>query len=143
MKGHGEKRSRKEEAAISALLTESGIAAAAKKADVSESTLRRWLQDSDFAERCRSARRQVLEQSTARLHEPHGVGNLVGGHQLKGSASVIVLDNGTRIPVRLVADAEGGGGVEMLEYDLENRKAVVTRLTPDGQSVRELDLGGN
>ncbi len=50
---------------------------------------------------------------------------------------------GRAIPVRLVADAEGGGGVEMLEYDLENRKAVVTRLTPDGQSVRELDLGGN
>ncbi len=67
MKGHGEKRSRKEEAAVSALLTESGIAAAARKADVAESTLRHWLQDSDFAERCRSARRQVLEQSTARL----------------------------------------------------------------------------
>ncbi len=67
MNGHGEKRSRKEEAAISALLTESGIAAAAKKAGVGESTLRRWLQDTDFAERCRSARRQVLEQSTARL----------------------------------------------------------------------------
>ena len=67
MKGHGEKRSRKEEAAISALLTESGIAAAAKKAGIAESTLRRWLQDSDFAERYRSARRQVLEQSTARL----------------------------------------------------------------------------
>ena len=67
MKGHGEKRSHKEDAAISALLTESGIAAAAKKADVSESTLRRWLQDRDFAQRCRSARRQVLEHSTARL----------------------------------------------------------------------------
>ena len=67
MNGHGEKHSRKEEAAISALLTESGIAAAAKKAGVGESTLRRWLQDTDFAERCRSARRQVLEQSTARL----------------------------------------------------------------------------
>ncbi len=32
MNGHGEKRSRKEEAAISALLTESGIAAAAMDA---------------------------------------------------------------------------------------------------------------
>ena len=67
MKGHGEKKSRKEEAAISALLTETGIAAAAKKAGISESTLRRWLQDRDFAERCRLARRQVLEQATARL----------------------------------------------------------------------------
>ena len=67
MNGHGEKRSRKEEAAISALLTESGIAAAAKKAGVAESTLRRWLQDNDFAKRCRLARRQVLEQATALL----------------------------------------------------------------------------
>ena len=67
MNGHGEKRSRKEEAAISALLTEAGIAAAAKKAGVSESTLRRWLQDEDFRERYRSARRQVLEQATALL----------------------------------------------------------------------------
>ena len=32
-----------------------------------ESTLRRWLQDKDFAERCRLARRQVLEQATALL----------------------------------------------------------------------------
>ena len=64
MKGHGEKRSRKEEAAISALLTEPGIAAAAKKAGVSQSTLRRWLQDRDFSERCRLARRQVLEEAT-------------------------------------------------------------------------------
>jgi hypothetical protein len=59
-----------------------------------------------------------------------------------GSASVIVLDNGTGIPVRLVADAEGGGGLEMLEYDLENGKVAITRLTSDGQSVREFDLDG-
>jgi len=58
------------------------------------------------------------------------------------SARVNVLDNATRIPVRLVADAEGGGGLEMIEYDMENRKAVITRLTPGGQSVCELDLGG-
>jgi hypothetical protein len=67
MKGHGEKRSRKEEAAISAPLTESGIAAAAKKADVSESTLRRWLRDRDFAKRCRSRAVEVGELRE-RLH---------------------------------------------------------------------------
>lgn len=57
-----------------------------------------------------------------------------------GSASVALIDNGTGVPVRLVTDAEGGGGLEMLTYDLENRKATITRLTPDGRSVRELDL---
>ncbi len=57
-----------------------------------------------------------------------------------GSASVALIDNGTGVPVRLVTDAEGGGGLEMLTYDLKNRKATITRLTPDGRSVRELDL---
>jgi hypothetical protein len=57
-------------------------------------------------------------------------------------AIVDLLDNETGIPVRLVTDAGGGGGVEMLEYDLENRKALVTRLTSKGKTVRELDLGG-
>ena len=67
MPGHGEKRSRTEEAAISALLCEPNIAAAAKRAGVGQATLRRWLQDRDFSERYRAARRQVLEQATARL----------------------------------------------------------------------------
>ena len=67
MSGHGEKRSRTEEAAISALLSEPNIAAAAKRAGVGQATLRRWLQDRDFDERYRTARRQVLEQATARL----------------------------------------------------------------------------
>jgi hypothetical protein len=57
-----------------------------------------------------------------------------------GSASVALIDNQTGVPVRLVTDAEGGGGLEMLTYDLENRKATVTRLTPDGQTSREIDL---
>ena len=41
---------------------------------------------------------------------------------------------------RATRPVEGDGGLEMLTYDLENRKATVTRLTPDGQSSRELDL---
>ncbi len=57
-----------------------------------------------------------------------------------GSASVALIDNGTGVPVRLVTDAEGGGGLEMLTYDLGNRKATVTRLTPDGQTSRELNF---
>jgi hypothetical protein len=57
-----------------------------------------------------------------------------------GSANVALIDNGTGVPVRLVTDAEGGGGLETLTYDLENRKATITRLTSDGQSSREIDL---
>ncbi len=57
-----------------------------------------------------------------------------------GSASVALIDNRTAVPVRLVTDAEGGGGLEMLTYDMEKRTATVTRLTPDGKTSRELDL---
>ncbi len=58
-----------------------------------------------------------------------------------GSASVRLIDNGTGVPVRLVTDAEGGGGLEILTYDLENRKAFVTRVTSEGRTMREIDLG--
>jgi len=47
LKGHGEKLSRKQEQAIAALLTCPTIEQAAKAAGVGETTLWRWLQDSD------------------------------------------------------------------------------------------------
>ncbi len=59
-----------------------------------------------------------------------------------GSASIAVLDNRTAIPVRLVSDRDGGGGLELLEYDLEQRTCTVRRLDGAGESTRELDLGG-
>jgi hypothetical protein len=67
--GHGEKRSRREEAAIVALLSEPTIEAAAKRARVSGSTLRGWLRESSFQARYRAARRQVVEQAIAQLQQ--------------------------------------------------------------------------
>lgn len=65
--GHGEKFSRRQEAAIAALLSETTVAAAAKTARVGEATLARWLKDPQFGERYRQARKQVLEIAVARL----------------------------------------------------------------------------
>ncbi len=70
--GHGEKRSRREEAAIAALLAEPTIDAAARQAGIAASTLRGWLRDPDFQRRYRDARRQVVEQAITAIQRATG-----------------------------------------------------------------------
>jgi DNA-binding MurR/RpiR family transcriptional regulator len=67
--GHGEKRSRREDVAIAALLAEPTISQAAEKAGVSESTLLRWLADPPFQVCYRAARLQVVEQAVSQLQQ--------------------------------------------------------------------------
>ena len=69
MSGHGEKRGRQAEAAITALLVCSTIDAAAEQAGIASATLRRWLAEDDFQRRYRAARRQVVEQAIAQLQQ--------------------------------------------------------------------------
>ncbi len=72
MKGHGEKLSRKQEAAIAALLSAPTIKDAARGCDVSEVTLWRWLQLREFAAAYRAARRQVVERAVSELQAASG-----------------------------------------------------------------------
>jgi hypothetical protein len=65
--GHGQKRSRQEEAALAALLSPPTIAEAATLAGISESTLLRWLQEPTFQQRYRAARREVVEHAISGL----------------------------------------------------------------------------
>jgi hypothetical protein len=67
--GHGEKRSRKREHAIAALLTAATLGEAARLANIGEATLRRWLREPDFAGAYRAARRQALETVVGRLQQ--------------------------------------------------------------------------
>ena len=67
MGGHGEKLSRKQEQAISGLLATRTMAEAATVTGVGESTLRRWLKDSDFIEEYRVARRQCVAVALSNL----------------------------------------------------------------------------
>lgn len=67
-KGHGSKNHVKE-LAIVALLTEPTIQQSAKKANVSEVTLWRWLQQPDFQTAYKQARREVVSQATAQLQQ--------------------------------------------------------------------------
>src|SRR5919107_1371502 len=66
-RGHGQKRERLEDRALAALLSEPTIEAAAKRADVAESTLLRWLQEPAFKARYRAARRSIVESAVGRL----------------------------------------------------------------------------
>ena len=59
-----------------------------------------------------------------------------------GSATVRLNDNKTAVPVRLATDAEGGGGLEFIGYDLDARKATIRRLSFDGETEREVSLDG-
>ena len=69
MKGHGEKISRKQEQAIINMLIFPTIGEAAKQTGISEVTLWRWLQLSDFADKYRAAKRQAVSQAIARLQQ--------------------------------------------------------------------------
>jgi hypothetical protein len=72
MSGHGEKLSRREEAAIAALVSETTHAAAAAKAGIGEATLRRWLQLPPFREAYRQARRQLVDAAVGRIQAATG-----------------------------------------------------------------------
>jgi hypothetical protein len=80
------------------------------------------------------------------LDSPHGVGDPMRDRiglsvEPDGSASITLIDNRTLIPVRLVSEAGGGGGVEFIDYDFEQRKATITRLNSKGESRSEVPLG--
>lgn len=59
----------KREKAIMALLSEPTIRQAAVKAGVSEVTIYRWLQDKEFNEAFKNARKMTLSQTIARLQQ--------------------------------------------------------------------------
>jgi hypothetical protein len=70
--GHGEKRSRKWEAAIAALLEEPTVEKAAEKAGVSYSTLKGWVRSPEFQVAYREARRQIVEHAIGKVQRSCG-----------------------------------------------------------------------
>lgn len=70
--GHGEKLTRKQEAAIAALLACPTIRAAAAAISVNEGTIRGWLKLPAFPLAYREARRQVVEVAIARVQQLTG-----------------------------------------------------------------------
>src|SRR5215471_6628697 len=72
MSGHGEKFSRKQDQAVTALLTCSSIIEAAVQCGVAEWTLRRWLKQDPFQTTYREARRQVVQQAITQVQQANG-----------------------------------------------------------------------
>jgi len=68
MKGHGSKIGRKQDDAIVALLTQRNNEEAARAADISVSTLLRWMNQPAFDKAFRDAKRNAFAQAIARLH---------------------------------------------------------------------------
>ena len=62
MNSFGEKINRKKEQAISALLSQPTLKAAAEVAGIGEKTLWRWLQNEDFQDAFMEVRRQLVQQ---------------------------------------------------------------------------------
>ena len=68
MSGHGEKFSRKKEAAAAALVTQRTAEDAAQLVGIGPATLRRWQKEPEFDAAYRAAKRAAYGQSIARLH---------------------------------------------------------------------------
>jgi len=69
MASSSQKRARKQDQAIAALLEEPTISKAAKKAGIGERTLLRWLKLDDFQAAYRIAQREVLSQAIAQINQ--------------------------------------------------------------------------
>lgn len=67
MNGHGEKLTRKQDAAIGALLSQPTISAAAASVVIGEATLRRWLKNPAFRAEYRRYKQEIFEHSIALL----------------------------------------------------------------------------
>ena len=67
MNSFGEKINRKKEQAISALLSQPTLKAAAEVAGIGEKTLWRWLQNQDFQDAFMEVRRQLVQQVVSNI----------------------------------------------------------------------------
>jgi len=83
VKGHGQKYTRRHEAALVALLSEPTMEAAAKKAGISISTLSRWMELAEFQEKYRQPRRDSVTTATTALQR-HAAGAVATLAQVMG-----------------------------------------------------------
>lgn len=126
MSGHGEKLTRKQDAAIGALLCQPSITAAAHAVGIAEATLRRWLKEPGFLAAYRVARREALEHCVVLLQKASSaaLGALLKSLQAKSEAvrlraACAVLDYALK-------------GAELL--DLETRLAQLEAQVEDRRS---------
>jgi hypothetical protein len=127
-RGHGQKQERLEDRALAALLSEPTIEAAAKRVDIAESTLLRWMAEPGFRGKYRAARRQVVEGAIARLQTvaTKAVGALernltCGIPSVEVGAAKAVLDQAIKA-VELVDHAERLEALEQIQEQAAERE---------------------
>jgi len=81
------------------------------------------------------------------MDSPAGVGSAMRDRiglkvYSNGAASISLLNNQAGIPVRMISEASGDGGLEFLDYDLKARKAFIKRMSFAGETKTEQSLGG-
>lgn len=59
-----------------------------------------------------------------------------------GSCYVMLLDNRTRAVAKLHSDGQGGGGVQVFQWDMEKKKVHVRTETYAGPVLSTVDMGG-
>jgi hypothetical protein len=124
MAGHGDKLSRKQEAAVAALLAEPTVEAAAAKAGVAYSTLKGWLTRPSFKAAYAAARAQVLERTVALLARYSGAAVLVLARNLTAARAA----DSTRAAVALLAHAFKAAELQDLAEQLAELRAEVEAL---------------
>ena len=85
-------------------------------------------------------------QVSMALDAPVGVGSSMRDRlglvvDKNGGAAILLNNNDTGVPVRLVTDPEGGGGLELIEFDHDAKMARIRRLTYGDDVRRELPFG--
>ena len=104
-----------------------------------------WIYDETGAERGGMGTFENGQASIA-LDAPVGVGAAMRARlglsvSLTGGAAIQLNNNDTSVPVRLVADPAGGGGVELIEFDHDEKKALIRRLSYGEDVRREVPIG--
>jgi DNA-binding MurR/RpiR family transcriptional regulator len=125
MKGHGEKLSRKQEQAILALIERPTIAEAAQACGVSEGTLWRWLQATEFQAAYRAARSGLLETALTRLQGASGeavnvLGEVMRDKQAPPSSRVTAAVKVLELTLKARAELELEARLRALEERLQD-----------------------
>lgn len=124
-KGHGEKRSRKQEAAVIALLTEPTVGKAAERVGISESTLYRWMQDENFQRLYREAKRNAMDQAISKLQQTstlavETLANVMKDKRAPAMARVMAAKTVLELSLKATEIEEVLERVEALERMVEN-----------------------
>ena|ERR1700692_2739912 len=115
--GHGEKYSRKAQAAIAALLECPSLREAAENCGISERTLRRWLGNAEFEKEYRAARTRLLESALNLLTRK----SLAAAETLVGMADGSISPSAPRLSAARAVVELAQKGAEL--QDLEERLA--------------------